>query len=190
MIIEMMAQAAQVPVPKIDPGWTWSATVQVIQLAVGAPIGGGILWMGSKAIALQIDKKNETKKQDSEAASALRGEMMEFNAALQKRIEGLEQTGRDDRKRFDEELASTRRMHSEEVINIRNGYENEIRGLREEIAGLRRQMGQWQNTSVTAQRLSKHAPTSAIKMAEDTAIGDLLRSAYELPSVGEDAGNG
>jgi len=176
MIFEMLAEAVTQSPPKIDPGWTWSATVGVIQLIVGAPIGGGFLWIGSKAIALQIDKKNETKKQEIDAAAALRGEMMEFNAALQKRVEGLEQTGRDDRKRFDDELSTTRRQHAEEVINIRNGYETEIRALRDEITALRRQMIQWQQASGRAMPLGPNANSRSV---ED--MGEVLRDAFPVP---------
>jgi len=174
------------PDTAVNVGWTWGATVSVVQTIIIATLGGGGLWGMFRGIALLWKMSNESKKLESDAAAAVRREMMEFNAQLQKRIEDLEKAGREERKRWDDEMAAIRKMHAEEVIQVRNGYENEIRGLRDEISGLRRQMAQWSQTSEAAVSLSRTAPTSALKRAGDAGIGDLLRKAYEVAGVGED----
>jgi len=185
--LSVLSEAAvSLPVQKMDPGWTWTATIQLVSLIFGTGIGGGLLWTTAKGVSLLWQKSIDARKMDNDAAAAVRREMMEFNAQLQKRIEDLEKAGREERKRWDDEMAGLRKLHAEEVIQVRNGYEGEIRALREEISGLRRQMAQWSQTSEAAISLSKTAPTSAIKRAGDAGIGDLLRKAYEVPGVGED----
>lgn len=152
-------------------------------------MGAGGLYGIFKGLAFMAEQKNNRAKIDNDAATVVRREMMEFNEKLQTRIDKLEETGRDDRKRFDEEMANVRRLHAEEVIAVRKGYEGEIRDLREEIVGLRRQMAQWQSTSGTAQSLSERAPTAAMKRVDASGMGGILREAFDVPGVGEDGSN-
>lgn len=167
-------------------GWSPTTTVAGLQLIVTVLLGGGGLYGVARGLALLWKMSNESRKQDSDAATTVRREMMEFNAALQARITALEDSGREERKRFDDEIAATRKEHAQEVISIRKGYETQIRELREELNGLRRQMAQWAQSSRSAQILGKTAPTSAMKQVEDAGLGDVLRGMYDIKGTGED----
>ncbi len=158
----------------VNPGWTWTATIGAIQTVV---LSGGfatLVWGMFKGISLLWQRNNESKKLDVDAAMALRKEMAEITERQQVRIDGLEAAGREDRKRFDDEMAALRKAHAAEVAEMRGRYESEIRSLRDEIAGYHRQLIQWQQTSGRAVPLAR-------PKADAEAVGDLLRSTFPTP---------
>lgn len=189
-IITLALQASETAVPIKAVGVSANGYITAIVGIVVSFMGAGGLYGIFKGLAFMAEQKNNRAKIDNDAAMVVRREMMEFNEKLQLRIDKLEETGRDDRKRFDEEMANVRRLHAEEVIAVRKGYEGEIRDLREEIVGLRRQMAQWQQTSQVATSLSERAPTAAMRRVDASGMGDILRDAFEVPGVGQDVGNG
>lgn len=164
----------------VNPGWTYSATIGAVQTVLIAVLGGGGVWGIFRGIGLLWKQSNETKKLDNDAAISLRKEMAEITERQQKRIDGLEDAGREDRKRFDDEMTALRKSHAAEVAELRGRYEVEIRGLRDEIAGYHRQLIAWQQASGKAVSL----PPLVKPSADVSDIGEVLNSAFPVRDVG------
>lgn len=186
MMLVALAEASESVIPIKAVGVSANGWITAIVGVIASIIGTGGVYGIFKGLALLHEQRNARAKLDNEAASIVRKEMMEFNAALQKRVDDLEKAGREERKRWDDEMAAIRRGHAEEVISVRNGYEEEIRSLRLEIEGLRRQMAQWATSSQAAVELSKTAPTATRKRLDNSGMGEILRGAFDVPGVGEE----
>lgn len=142
----------------VNPGWSWTATLTVIQTVVIAVLGGGGLWGVFRGIALLWRMNNESKKQEADIAAALRKEMAEITERQQKRIDALEIAATEERKR-----------HVEEMSAMRIHYEGEISNLRGQITRLTHQLFTMQQDS-----------GKAVKMTT-ADVGDTLRSAFPVP---------
>lgn len=143
----MPVDPAAVPV---SPSWSPTTTISAIQAIVTVLLGGGGLYGIARGVALLWRIANDRAKQDNDAAAAVRKEMMEISDRQQKRIDDLERTGREERKHFDEEMASLRKAHAEEMARLRlthaeemamqrRIHEDEMRKLRDEVLGIHRQ---------------------------------------------------
>ena len=173
-----------VPVAVQNVGWTYSATVQVIQVIVTLLLGSGGLYGIARGVALLWRMNNETKKQDTDAAAAVRREMMDLNDRQNRRIDTLEQALRDERKRCDEETDALRKAHISEMGQLRQLHAEEVRDLHVRMEGLHAQMVTMQQATGRAIQLGANAPKAAARIP-DPDTGANLRQAFGGPETGD-----
>jgi hypothetical protein len=150
-------------------GWSATTTVAAMQFIATVLLGGGGLYGIARAIALLWKMNTESKKQDSEAAAAVRKEMMDISDRQQARIDALEKDATEERKR-----------HGEEMMALRRHYEGELAQLRRQVAALTHQLIVMQGDTGRATKLA--GPSS-----ED--MKDILNIAFP-PVVDDDADKG
>lgn len=156
--------AAQVG-PALNVGWTWSATMGLVQNLLILTLGGGGLGILVRA-GIQLRRiANERAKQDDDRDAARWNELMGLNERLQNRVEKLETDIREERRRCDDDLNAMRRTHIDEM-----------RAVNERLEQLQRTI--FQNSASTAAMFASVNPAS--KAAESIErVGKHLRDAHE-----------
>lgn len=102
MLIAALVSVAPIPVQNI--GWTWGATMGALTNLI---LGGGAVGIISAILKSGVALKriaNERAKQDAQRDSDRWRELLEFNKALQDRVDDLEGALREERKRCDLEM--------------------------------------------------------------------------------------